>query len=567
MHWTQRVTGRTSNPGEVGAVPAPDGVVAFPVLGPAQVGLFDAVGCRIQVERGDWLYKQGDEVNDFYVLVSGTVNITAGSELGEVIIGRPGPGMFLGELNHLSELRVMASAQAAEPGELIQVGRDALRRVLAVNPRTAECILSAFMTRRTMLLGQARSSVRVVGSRFSPETQLIRELLARSRVPHEWLEPERDLSVEALMSPLAISANDLPAVVIGGVVLRRATAGLVAEYLGLTQRRVSTKCYDLAVVGGGPAGLAAAVYGASEGLKTLCLEASAVGGQAGRSSLIENYLGFPTGISGPELTYRATVQAEKFGASLTNPCPVASICEEAGHLVLRLSDGTEVSARAVIAATGARYRRLNVERLEHFESRGVYYAATDLEARMCVGQPVIVVGAGNSAGQAAVFLADGGCDVTLLVRGDELGKTMSQYLAARVEAHKDIHTRLNSRLAALHGDQTIESASIRGPEDYSAFPCKAIFSFIGAEPASGWLSGYAAIDNNGFVVTDRTLGFDRLGSPWTELGRPPLPYETSHPGLFAVGDVRSGSTKRVASAVGEGSAAVRSVHDYLGFVN
>jgi thioredoxin reductase (NADPH) len=321
------------------------------------------------------------------------------------------------------------------------------------------------------------------------------------------------------------------------------------------------------VVGAGPAGLAAAVYGASEGLRTLALEMTAAGGQAGTSSKIENYLGFPLGISGNELTQRAVVQAEKFGAHLTAPCAASSIREEAGHIVVRLSDGSDVAARAVIAATGARYRRLDVDRLEDFEGNGVYYAATTMEALLCANAPVVVAGGGNSAGQAAMFLAEGGCPVTVVIRGPNLAQSMSRYLLDRVEEHPRVEIRANTRITALFGERSLSSVQLTTKETDDVQGCVGLFSFIGADPASQWLSGCAALDGHGFVLTDSALGPQDLGDRWESLGRQPLAFETSHPGLFAVGDLRSGSTKRVAAAVGEGSAAVRSVHDYLAFAH
>jgi thioredoxin reductase (NADPH) len=318
-------------------------------------------------------------------------------------------------------------------------------------------------------------------------------------------------------------------------------------------------------VGGGPAGLAAAVYGASEGLRTLLVETIAPGGQAGTSSRIENYLGFPTGISGGDLTQRAMVQAEKFGAHVTSQCAATSLREEAGHLIVRLSDGTDVAGRAVIAASGARYRRLAVERLELLEGNGVYYAATEAEARAAGSGPVVVVGGGNSAGQAALFLADNGNDVTVVIRKSDLGTNMSRYLVDRIDAHPKIAVRSRSTVSVLDGEPSLRSVRLSGPTGDATLTCVALFSFIGAEPASEWLCGCAALDGHGFVLTDRSLDAEQLNEQWELLHRQPLPYETSHPGLFAVGDVRSGSTKRVATAVGEGSAAVRSVHEYLAF--
>jgi thioredoxin reductase (NADPH) len=291
----------------------------------------------------------------------------------------------------------------------------------------------------------------------------------------------------------------------------------------------------------------------------------APGGQAGTSSRIENYFGFPTGISGGDLTQRGLVQAEKFGAFLSAPCAAVALREESGHLMVELSDGTVVAGRAVIAASGARYRRLGVDRLAHFEASSVYYAATDLEARQCAGGPVMVVGGGNSAGQAAVFLAEQGSRVTVVIRGNDLGASMSRYLVDRLACHPRIAVITETRVVGLEGDQSLVAVRLASPSGDATLPATALFSFIGADPASGWLSGCAALDNRGFVLTDRALIDDRLDQRWTALGRRPFPFETSRPGLFAVGDLRSGSTKRVAAAVGEGSAAVRSVHDYLAF--
>jgi thioredoxin reductase (NADPH) len=411
----------------------------------------------------------------------------------------------------------------------------------------------------------AAPAIRVVGSRFSPESLRVREFLARTRVPHEWLDPDRDPQVEDVLRHFGIMARELPVVIATGAVLRRPTPGELASYLGLTVESLPERCVDLVVVGGGPAGLAAAVYGASEGLRTVGVEMTAPGGQAGTSSRIENYLGFPMGISGSELTQRAVIQAEKFGANLTVPCTAVSVRNRAGHLVVRLSDGSDVAGRAVIAATGASYRRLEASRLSDFESNGVYYAATEMEARMCGTSPVVVVGGGNSAGQAAIFLSQGGCRVTLVIRGSDLEKTMSRYLVQRIEADPHIAVRTGTTVVALEGGETLRALRLEGPDGDTVVDCAGLFSFIGADPSSGWLSGCAALDDRGFVLTDLSLTPDQLGQGWQTLARSPLPFETSHPGLFAVGDLRSGSTKRVAAAVGEGSASVRSVHQYLAF--
>ncbi len=542
-----------------------DDEAATPSLNAADMALITQLGVGRQVAVGEYLYREGDVTYDFFVLVSAEVDIVVGVDGGARVIAHHGPSRFLGELNMLSGLRVFVSARVVTSGEVVVVSRDRLRQLMATNPRLGDTILAAFVARRGLLITRAAPAIRVIGSEFSPESLRIREFLVRTRVPHEWLDADRDPQVEALVTQFDIAATELPVVIATGTVLRRASPGDVAGYLGLTVESLPEHCFDLVVVGGGPAGLAAAVYGASEGLRTLGVEMTAPGGQAGMSSRIENYLGFPMGVSGEELTQRAVIQAEKFGASLTAPCTVTSLANRAGYLVARLSDGSEVAGRAVIAATGASYRRLEASRLGDFEGNGVYYAATDIEARMCGRSPVVVVGGGNSAGQAAIFLSQGGCAVTLVIRGPDLGKDMSHYLVERVEADPDITLRTRTNVVALDGDQTLRAAHLDGPDGQTVLPCAGLFSFIGAEPSSGWLGGCAALDDRGFVLTDLSISPDQLEEGWQRLTRSPLPFETSHPGLFAVGDLRSGSTKRVAAAVGEGSASVRSVHQYLAF--
>jgi thioredoxin reductase (NADPH) len=538
---------------------------ATPLLDAADMALIAQLGVRRQVREGEYLYRAGDVANDFFVMVSAEVDIVVDVDDVERVIVHHGPGRFLGELNMLSGLRVFVSARVVVPGEVVEVPRDRLRQLMATNPQLGNTILAAFVARRVLLMTGAAPAIRVIGSQFSPESLHIREFLTRTRVPHEWLDADRDPNVEALLGHFGIAATELPIVIATGTVLRRATPGEVAGYLGLTVDSLPKRCFDLLVVGGGPAGLAAAVYGASEGLSTLGLEMTAPGGQAGMSSRIENYLGFPMGISGADLTTRAIIQAEKFGASLTAPCTVVSLGTRAGHLVAQLSDGSEVAGRAVIAATGASYRRLDATGLSDFEGNGVYYAATDIEARMCGASPVVVVGGGNSAGQAAIFLSQGGCPVTLVIRGGDLGKDMSRYLAERIEADSHITLRTHTTVVAVDGDETLRAVHLNGSDGTIVFPCAGLFSFIGADPSSGWLDGCAALDDGGFVLTDLSLTSEQLGQTWETLARSPLPFETSHPGLFAVGDLRSGSTKRVAAAVGEGSASVRSVHQYLAF--
>ena len=367
-----------------------------------------------------------------------------------------------------------------------------------------------------------------------------------------------------LLAGMGLRPVDTPVVVTPTAVLRHPTVGEFAEHLGLTFRPTPGFTFDLVVVGTGPAGLASAVYGASEGLTTVALDAVGAGGQAGASSRIENYVGFPNGVSGGDLTGSAAIQAQRLGARLNAPCEVAGLRVEHGFHVLVLADGSEIPARAVIVATGARYRRLAVPDLDRFEGAGVYYAATDLEARVCGGQDVIVLGGGNSAGQAAIFLAQQGSNVAIAIRRDDLSVSMSHYLIERIDANPRIQVHTCTEVRELAGDGHLARVTLEhtATGERRNVPCSGLFCFIGAVPATEWLDDLVELDGNGFVLTDRSLSHPESTGP-SFAGRVVLPFETSVPGIFAVGDVRQGSLKRVASAVGEGSSAVRSVHDYL----
>jgi thioredoxin reductase (NADPH) len=536
---------------------------AAPVLDDEQMAQLAGFGRRRRVEAGDVLYAEGDASYDFFVVLSGAVDIVTTYDGQEEVLVSHGPGRFLGELNLLTGQRVYVTARVTEPGEVLAIPLPELRRVIATIPNLSDTILGSFVARRTRLLEGAAHSIRVIGSRHLPEALAVREYLTRNRLPHQWLDAEADPEICHLVDEFGLGCGDLPVVVAGSTVLRQATPGLVAQHLGLTIESIPQRCFDLIVVGAGPAGLAASVYGASEGLSTLAVESELPGGQAGTSSRIENYLGFPAGVSGAELTNLAMTQALKFGATLSTPCEVTSLLEKAGHLIVQLSDGTEIAGRAVVAATGAHYRRLDVPELARFEGTGVFYATTEIEARMVAGQPVAVVGGGNSAGQAALFLAKNHCSVSILIRGDDLGRSMSRYLADRIEAHPAITVRTGTQITGLTGTAELKAITVTTNGSEGELACSALFSFIGASPNSGWLSGCAALDPAGFVRTDRAIEPGDLGPEWEALGRQPLPFETSQPGLFAVGDLRSGSMKRVASAVGEGSAAIRSVHEHL----
>ena len=541
---------------------------AFPTLDDVDLATLRQFGRVESVEQGRVLQRVGDVPRDFHVVVSGAIDVTVRIDGQEEVLRRHERGGFLGELSLLTGQRTFIEARMAEAGELIVVPQEAFRRMIATETEVSDTILRAFVARRTAINAMPASPLRIVGSTFSPESLRLREFAARNRIFHQWIDVETAPEWPALMRLHAIDPSQLPVVLAGDEVLPQATPGALSELLGLTIQSIPERQFDLVVVGAGPAGLAASVYGASEGLSTLVVEAIAVGGQAGTSSRIENYLGFPTGISGGDLASRALLQAIKFGAQLTSPCVATGLTSDGGHLAVRLSDGTDVGGRALLVATGAHYRRLDIPELAKFEDAGVYYAATETEAQQCNGARIVVVGAGNSAGQAAMFLSRRSREVVLVVRGGDLGKNMSSYLTTRIASAPNIEVRLKTEVTGLHGDRGLEEVTLRGPDgSASRLACGGVFSFIGADAGTDWLSACASLTEGGFILTDRSLDRGSLDANWDVLGRDPLPFETGHPGLFAAGDVRLGSVKRVAAAVGEGSAAVRSVHEHLSFAH
>ncbi|TMK50947.1 MAG: cyclic nucleotide-binding domain-containing protein [Actinobacteria bacterium] len=541
---------------------------AFPTLDDVDLATLRQFGRVESVEQGRVLQRVGDVPRDFHVVVSGAIDVTVRIDGQEEVLRRHERGGFLGELSLLTGQRTFIEARMAEAGELIVVPQEAFRRMIATETEVSDTILRAFVARRTAINAMPASPLRIVGSTFSPESLRLREFAARNRIFHQWIDVETAPEWPALMRLHAIDPSQLPVVLAGDEVLPQATPGALSELLGLTIQSIPERQFDLVVVGAGPAGLAASVYGASEGLSTLVVEAIAVGGQAGTSSRIENYLGFPTGISGGDLASRALLQAIKFGAQLTSPCVATGLTSDGGHLAVRLSDGTDVGGRALLVATGAHYRRLGIPELAQFEDAGVYYAATETEAQQCNGARIVVVGAGNSAGQAAMFLSRRSREVVLVVRGGDLGKNMSSYLTTRIASAPNIEVRLKTEVTGLHGDRGLEEVTLRGPDgSASRLACGGVFSFIGADAGTDWLSACASLTEGGFILTDRSLDRGSLDANWDVLGRDPLPFETGHPGLFAAGDVRLGSVKRVAAAVGEGSAAVRSVHEHLSFAH
>ncbi len=570
MRWRRRLRSSVQESGRRqgvgvggGTVTAGQGATAeFPLLSDQQMAAVARRGTRHATTAGQVLYRAGDRGYDFIVIEDGEVDVVrpAMPDAPEAPIARFGRGRFLGELNLLTGQTAIATARVSTPGVVVRVRPSQFRELMAADADISELIVRVLLARRESLRqGEGARTLEILGSQMSPATHALRTWASRQELPHTWLDYD-DPAGQALARAASIAASDLPAVITPTAILRRATAGDVADHVGLAFRPDELHDFDLVVVGGGPAGLAAAVYGASEGLRTMLLDSMAVGGQAAASSRIENYLGFPTGITGIELTARALAQANKFGAQVSSPCDVVALDCHDGHLHVALSTGSVLDTRAVVIATGARYRTLPLERWSDYEGAGIYYAATEIEARACAGQPVAVVGGANSAGQAALFLANARCQVDLVVRGSDLWAGMSAYLVDRILAHPTIAVHTGAQVTALKGEDGLRSVTMTSSKGASTDrDCHGLFCFIGARPATEWLRG-VDVDEDGFVLTDRDLKPDNLCATWDLLGREPLPYETSVPGIFAVGDVRSGSMKRVAAAVGEGASAIRSVH-------
>jgi thioredoxin reductase (NADPH) len=534
-------------------------------LDEAELAELAPYGEELEVTAGDVLFSPADDAYDFWVVLRGAVDIVRSDPRGDVTLVVHGEGRFLGELSLLTGQRPYLTARVSRTGRVLRIRIPEFQRLMSEKAELADVIFRALMARRESLReGPGAEAVRIIGSRFDPAALALRAFAGRAHFPHVWIDLEDADDVDVLLASMGVRAKDTPVVVTPTALLRHPTPGEFAQHLGLTFRAPPGYTFDLVVVGSGPAGLAAAVYGASEGLKTVGLDAVNTGGQAGASSRIENYVGFPNGISGGELTSRAAIQAQRLGAQLNAPCPVGGLRVEHGFVVVVLADGSEVPSRSVIIASGARYQRLAVDELERFEGAGVYYAATDMEARECSGSGVIVVGGGNSAGQAAIYLAQQGSQVTICIRGDNLEKSMSTYLIERIDADPRIELLTTTEVRTLAGERHLEQVTVEQTATGARrhFDCAGLFCFIGADPATEWLGGLVALDPRGFVLTDRALPATVLESD-AFLVRDPLPFETSVAGVFAVGDVRHGSLKRVAAAVGEGSSAVRSVHEHL----
>jgi thioredoxin reductase (NADPH) len=536
----------------------PDDSGAHPRLDEEQIRALERYGERRTTQAGDVLFKAGERVSEFYVILAGTVAIVEGHGDENRVLSVHGPGRFLGELGLLTGQVTLVSAVVQQPGEVLAVPLHQLREVVARDAALGDLILRSCLLRRWALIGMG-AGFKIVGSRHSPDTRRLREFAARNRLPHRWIDLEEDPSSEALLRQLGVEPHETPVVICpGGDVLRNPSNADLARAAGLVAPQSARELCDLVVVGAGPAGLAAAVYGASEGLDTVVLDGVSTGGQAGTSPRIDNYLGFPAGISGPELAERAVVQADRFGARITVPVKASSLEPFDGHYVVHLEDGDQVAGRTVLLATGASYRRLPVPRLEEFEPTSVYYAATEVEAQMCRSDPVAVVGGGNSAGQASLSLTKHAACVRLLIRDGDVGKDMSRYLVGQIERNPDIEVLRDTEVRELVGEEVLEAVVVENNRtgERRQIPARALFVFIGADPHVDWLAGQVKLDEDGFVLT----GTGACDGP---VNRHAVGLETNLPGVFAAGDVRSGSIKRVAAAVGEGAMAVRLVHQHL----
>jgi len=538
----------------------------FPVLTPAQIERIAALGHREHAPARQVLFDEGEQNTRFFVVLSGAVEIVQPVGAIERPITVHGPGQFTGEINMLSARRSLARARTTVESELVVLDRSALRTLVQRDPELSELLMRAFILRRVALLDVGNKDLVLVGSRHSADTMRIKEFLSRNGQPFTYQDVETDPSVQALLDQFQVGVNEVPVVVChGGHVLKNPTTEALATLTGLDPKLDAGALRDVVIVGAGPAGLAAAVYGASEGLDVLVVESTAPGGQAGTSSRIENYLGFPTGISGQALAGRALTQAEKFGAEVAIGRKVVRIDCDSRPYRLFLSDGQEIRTRAIVIASGVEYRRLELPSLARYEGTGVFYSATHLEAQLCEGEEIAIVGGANSAGQAAVFLSQIARQVHVLVRGNGLSDSMSRYLVQRLESSPNIDLRTRSQVEELEGSDRLERVTWRQVDTGERFtrPIGNLFLMTGAEPHTRWLEGCVLMDDKKFVKTGADLGTEDLAAARWPLPRRPYLMETSIPGVFCVGDARSTSVKRVASAVGEGSICVQLVHRAL----
>jgi thioredoxin reductase (NADPH) len=537
----------------------------FPTLTPAQIRRIAPHGHNRAMQHGEVLVEQGDRDVPFFVVVSGEVEIVRPSGGVETLITVHGPGQFSGEVNQLSGRSAVVRMRATKPGELIELDRQHMLALVQTDAELGEILMRAFILRRVELVAAGVGDIVLIGSMHSAGTLRIKEFLMRNGHPYSYIDLERDPEVQNLLDGFHTDASEIPVVICRGkTVLRNPTNQQLADCLGFNETVDQTQMRDLVIIGAGPSGLAEAVYGASEGLDVVMLETSSPGGQAGSSSRIENYLGFPTGISGQELAARAYNQAQKFGTQMFIAKGTRLVCDRKPYVV-EVENGARIPTRTIVIATGAEYRRPPFKNLPRFEGAGVYYGATFVEAQSCSGEEVIVVGGGNSAGQAAVFLAEMTKRVHILIRSAGLAESMSRYLIRRIEQTPTIVLRPHTEIVALEGGDHLESVRWRNNQtgQIEEHNIRHVFVMTGAAPNTRWLDGCVALDAKGFIKTGPDLLPEDLSAARWPLARPPYLLETSLPGVFAVGDVRGGSIKRVASAVGEGSIAISFVHQVL----
>ena len=538
----------------------------FPTLTTSQIARIAKSGVTRPIARGDVLIEAGDHVVPFFVVTRGEIEIVQPTRNGDNLIAVHGPGKFTGEANLILGRRSLMRAVVSEPGEVVQLTRQRLLDLVQSDAELSEILMRAFINRRMELAQAGIGDVALVGSMHCAGTLRIREFLTRNGHPFKFIDLDRDADVQALLDGFHVTVADIPVLICRGeVVLRNPTNQAIADCLGFNDSIDRTQMRDVVIIGAGPAGLAAAVYAASEGLDALVIEASSPGGQAGSSSRIENYLGFPEGISGQRLASFAYAQAEKFGAQVMIARGATALTCDRKPYRIEVGDGTTMPARSVIIATGAQYRKPEIPNLSSFEGAGVYYNATFMEAQLCSADEVIVVGGANSAGQAAVFLSQTAARVLMLVRGTGLADTMSRYLVHRIEGTPNIDLQTNAEIVGLEGNGRLESVQCcdKRTGQISRLAIRHVFLMTGAVPNTAWLSGCVATDEKGFIKTGPDLTRDDLTAARWPLERPPHLLETSLPGVFAVGDVRGGNVKRVASAVGEGSIAISFVHRTL----
>jgi len=533
----------------------------FPKLEDAQIARLAECGSQRRTQAGEILFDQGDATHGIFVVLEGSIEIASVVNNEEAVIRVVRKGEFTGEIAHLSGRRTLVRGRTREASTLLEIDREKLRHIMQIDTALGDTFLRAFIMRRVFLIAHSVGDAVLIGSDHSSDTLRLRAFLSRNGHPHTYVDVERDPDVQSLLDHFEVKVTDIPVLVCRGqLVLRNPSNSEAAECFGLNAGIDNTNVYDLIVEGAGPSGLAAAVYGASEGLNVLVVESSAPGGQAGSSSRIENYLGFPMGISGQDLASRAFVQAEKFGANIAVARSARALKCARPPYTIELDDGGTVQGRSIIVAAGAQYRKLALPNLAQFEGSGIYYAATAVEAQLCKNEEIVIVGGGNSAGQAATYLSGFAKHVHLLVRGAGLADTMSRYLISRIEACREITLRPWTEIFELEGDTRLKRVQWRDSKTGTteSRDVQHLFLMTGACPNTAWLSGCLELDTKQFIKT----GAD-LGSDWS-VPRPPYLLETSLPGVFAVGDVRAGSLKRVAAAVGEGSMAVQFVHQVLG---